>query len=129
MADNVIAGLESGKLDRRIMVQRAIVTPDEANDPIPTWTYQFSRWAQKQDLSPVQTVGAGQVLRYCDTAWILRWDTQSKSIAPEDHRFIWQGVIYEIVGVAEITMGRMEGLRFLCSSRPDQRGERAPING
>lgn len=122
-------GMDSGDLDRRVTVQRGTIVADRANDQVMTWADAFKRWAKKLDMNPVQTVGAGQVLRMVDTAWIFRWDTESRSIGPESHRFIWRGTIYEIVGVAETTVGRMDGLRFLCCSRPDLIGERARANG
>lgn len=120
---------ESAVYDRRVLVQRGTIVPDAANDQVMEWADLFERWAGKQDLAPVQFVGAGQVVRNIDTAWLMRWDSESGLIAPENHRIIWRGVIYEIVGVGEASGGRMDARRFLCCSRPDQRGERQPIDG
>jgi hypothetical protein len=65
--------------------------------------------------------------RQADTVWTLRWDSQSRAIAPENYRFMWRGTVYEIVGVTENKGGRMDALDFLTSSRPDLQGDRGRL--
>lgn len=122
--------LAAGTLDRRIEVFRATVTKDRAGDEVFTWdppAAKFNRWASKRDAYPREVSAAQALLREIDTVFTLRWDSQSRAIAPETYRMMWRGTVYTIVGVAESKGGRMDALDFLCSSRPDMRGDRSRL--
>lgn len=126
MAGN-IGSISAGELDRRIQVFKASETVDRAGDTVQTWDppeLKFDRWASKRDAYPREIQAAQALLRECDTVFTLRWDSQSRGIAPETYRFMWRGTVYMIVGVTENKGGRMDALDFLCSSRPDLRGDR-----
>lgn len=118
----------AGKLDRRIEVIRCTETRDEAGDVVQTWdppAEHYHRWANKRDSSGRESSAGQQVVRDIDTTWILRWDSQSRMIAPETFRFMWRGTVYEIVGVNEGRDTRFDTLEFTCCSRPDLRGDRS----
>lgn len=122
-----IGSVAAGDLDRRIQVFKAVETKDRSGDPVLTWDppeLKFHRWAAKRDAYPSEVSASQMQLRQCDTAWTLRWDSQSRAIAPENYRFLWHGTVYEIVGVSEAKGGRFDALVFLTSSRPDLRGDR-----
>lgn len=122
-----MANISIGELDRRIQVFKAKESRDAAGDPELTWDppdLKFDRWAAKRD-AYAREIQAAQILeREADTVWTLRWDRQSRAIAPENFRFMWRGTVYEIVGVTESTGGRFDALEFLTCSRPDLRGDR-----
>lgn len=115
--------LEAGKFDRRIMVQVATESKDGAGDVIKEWIDAFPRFARKQDSAGREFFGAAQVIREADVAFTVRDDSQSRSIAPETHRIIYQDKIFEIVGIAEGAV-REDVLLILCGTRPDHRGAR-----
>ena len=122
-------GISAGDLDRRILVLKARETRDAAGDTIQHWDppeLKFNRWAMKSDAYGREIKSAQQLVRDVDTVWSLRWDSQSRSIAPENFRFMWRGTVYEIVSVSE-GAGRMISIDFLCASRPDLRGDRGRI--
>lgn len=122
-----MTNISAGQLDRRIQVFRAAETKDRAGDLIQTWdppAAKFDRWANKRDAYPREIQAAQALLREIDTVFTLRWDSQSRAIAPESYRFMWRGTVYQIVGVSENKGGRMDALDFLCSSRPDLQGDR-----
>lgn len=122
-----MANISAGELDRRIQVFGAALSKDRAGDEVKTWdppAVKFDRWASKRDAYPREISAAQALLREADTVFTLRWDSQSRSIAPETYRFQWRGTVYEIVGVGENKGGRMDALDFVCSSRPDLRGDR-----
>lgn len=122
-----IGSIAAGDLDRRIQVMQATVTRTKAGDSLFTWdppALKFDRWANKRDASPSEVRAAQFLERQADTAFTMRWDSQSRSIAPETYRFMWRGTVYTIVGVTEGKGGRMDTLIFLTSSRPDLQGSR-----
>lgn len=127
----------AGDLDRIVYIEEATVGADAAGDEVTTWgppttpiawPRRGRRWASRKDREPRETPGdlTNQVTsRSFDTVWRLRQDRYSKAIAPETFRLTYKGQVFEIVGVVE-DEGRGEGLKLLCSSRPDHRGSRAP---
>lgn len=114
--------MKSGAFDRRITVQSATFAPDGMGDPVPTWTTQFKRWAKKSENGMAQGEGAGSVLRETAVSWILRDDSGSRQIAPENWRIIYEGRIYVINGISEAKEGRHAYRQVLTTTRPDQRG-------
>jgi head-tail adaptor len=124
--------VEIGEFDRRIEVLEATVTKDSAGDLLFNWeapAQRFGRWAKKRDSFPSEIQAAQMTLRQVDTTFVLRWDTQSRLIAPENYRFMWRGTVYEIVGINEGRAHRMRTLEFTCSSRPDLVGSRGRLTG
>lgn len=113
----------AGKLDRRVTVEAAVENPDAAGDEVKTWTVAFHRWAAKSDAYGREIKSAQQLVRDVDTIWTMRYDTESRSISPELHRFLYLGTVYEIVSISEGS-GRFDTLDFLTASRPDLRGDR-----
>ncbi len=119
--------LAAGELDRRITIEVAVKGRDSSNGVTINWEVAFKRWAAKQDNSGQELAYDEQTLRQADTIWILRYDSQSLSIAPETHRIVHHGTVYKIIGIGENT-GRLDGLRLLTSSRPDAEGARGWTN-
>lgn len=127
--------LAAGDLDRRITIEVATETKDDAGDvlrdvwgPPPGWPSGGKRWASKRDGRPQESPALGvaqQVLRQVDTVFTLRWDRFTRDIAPETFRVVYQDRAYEIVGLGEAD--RSDGVILLCSSRPDQRGAAGPV--
>lgn len=114
----------AGNFDRRIQVQAATMTRDRSGDSIPTWADAFKRWAEKTDNRGFETQGSQELVRTGDTVWILRSDTESRAIAPEKHRFVYDGRIYEIIAIQESKNTRGDRLEFLTTTRPDAGGAR-----
>lgn len=122
-----IGSVAAGDLDRRIQVFRCAETRSKSGDVIQTWdppAAKFDRWANKRDAYSSEVQAAQMLERQADTVWTLRWDSQSRGIAPETFRFMWRGTVYTIVGITEGKGGRFDTLLFLTSSRPDLRGDR-----
>lgn len=119
----------AGKFDRRIQVQTATFTNDAAGDPIPTWADAFKRWAIKRERGMVQGQGATGVLRETAIQWTLRDDTESRAIAPETHRIVYEGRVHIINGISEGEEGRHKVRIVMTTTRPDQRGTVGEGNG
>lgn len=114
----------AGDLDRRIEIELGTKSRDASQDEIITWATAFKRWAGMKQSSGREFMGAAQVIRDADTVWTIRYDSESRTIAPESHRVRYGGAIFEIVGIAEATEGRKDYLLLLTSSRPDLVGAR-----
>jgi head-tail adaptor len=122
-------GMPSGDLDKRVRIERDTVSKDDAGDEVHTWGLAFKRWAKRKDLTVSgrmrENTAPQVVLRDSDTMWVLRYDSQSLLIAPEEYRLVHHDKVYEIVGIGEES-GREVGLLLLTASRPDKRGSAGP---
>lgn len=118
-----MANIEAGKLDRRITIQAATDSRDEANDVVKTWADAFPRWARVADQRGFETVGAQQLVRTADTVFTIRNTERARTIFPESHRIEYKGKIYEIISIQE-GKARGDTLEILASSRPDGVGAR-----
>ena len=115
----------SGKLDRRLLIQTLDPAIDAAGDVLLTsWSDGFKLWAM---LVPrpmgVENVTPGGVLRQFDTIFGVRDGLKARSIAPESHRILWHGRVYELISVAP-NATRLDLLNLLVSARPDLSGAR-----
>lgn len=120
-----MAYVESGDLDRRIQIQEAVETKDTAGDVISTaWVDLFKLWAKRvpRSAGTERSIQAG-VLREFDVRFEVRDGRKAQSIAPETHRVLYKGRIYEIVGTVAL-QERQDLIGLLCAARPDQRGSR-----
>lgn len=115
--------MDAGKFDRRIQIQSATFAPDDAGDPVPTWTDAFKRWARYRPRGTSQGEGAGQTLRQLSADFTIRNDRQARTIAPESFRILYDGRLYVINGITESEDGQRHELLVLsASTRPDLRG-------
>lgn len=120
--------IAAGDLDRRIQIWEATETQDNAGDTIKDYSLRFERWAGMRQQRPVEVQGAQQLVRTFDCVFTMREDAATKAIAPETFKIVHSGRDFMIVGVQR-TPNRHDGLDFLCTSRPDMRGAKAPDSG
>lgn len=113
----------AGDFDRRITVQVATETKDGAGDVVLTWADDFPLWASKSDSRGREFFGAQQTIRDADTAFTVRSTSETRAIAPEKNRVVYQDRVFEIVGISE-GKERGDSLVILTASRPDMRGAR-----
>lgn len=120
----------AGELDRRILVQSLYEKRDASGDVVRSdWSDYTRLWSKRVVRSGSSTIGqeeaSGQgVLRQFDMVWIVRSSKTSLLIAPETHRILYLGRVYEIVGI-EAGRDRADTVQILTCARPDQRGSRA----
>jgi SPP1 family predicted phage head-tail adaptor len=119
--------VSAGELDRRIQIQLATEIKDAAGDMVPAWSDAFRLFAKKTDRSGFETNGAQQLIRAGDTVFEIRRSARALAITPELHRVVYDGRIYQIVGIQE-GKSRKDSLQLLTSSRPDGRGDRGREN-
>lgn len=118
--------MDAGQFDRRIFVEFATFVNDEAGDPVAEWAPAFKRWAKREFIGGSQGEAAGATAREHSVNWILRDDSETRAMAPETYRIVYEGRPYIINGIAESKQGR-HCLRVVqTSTRPDLRGTVAP---
>lgn len=122
----------AGEFDRRITVQEIVEKKDAAGDVVPaSWSDYARLWAKRQAKSGGAGIGqedgqAQGVLRQFDMVWVVRTSATTRAIAPETHRILYKGRVYEIVGILE-GRDRHDVIQILTAARPDQRGSRGDV--
>ena len=105
--------IAAGDLDRRITIERAIITADEYGNSVESWGAFATVWSKVTHVSDGEKWKAAEVGAHVDTRFLIRWGF---SVTPLD-RVIYDGRVYSINGVKEI--GRREGQELSTSARAD----------
>jgi len=109
--------LAAGSLDRRLVLQKRVVTANALNEEVETFTDLAKVWASKTDVSDAEKVRAQQVGAEITTRFQIRWASAWATLNPKD-RCVCEGREYEITGVKEL--GRRVGLEITACARADQ---------
>ena len=112
-----MAEIDTGKLDKRVRLERATVTEDARGAEVKTWAPLKTVWAQRMQQRPFEAWRAGGTAAELETAWRIRWGSEWGDLSPQDRlRFpaTDAGAVYEIIGVTEI--GRREGLEIVTKA-------------
>jgi head-tail adaptor len=94
-----------GKLDRRIIVQRATVADDGFASEVDSWSDFVAVWAMRRDVSDGEKLATGQVGARLQSRFTVRSSNSTRTITPQD-RVSHDGAFWEIVGVKETPDGR-----------------------
>lgn len=105
--------MEAGKLDRRISIERALVTIDAAGGEERDWYTHATVWAEVLPVSDGERWRAQEVAASVTTRFRIRWGA---GVEVTD-RIAYDGRVYEIVGVKEI--GRREGQEITAAARAE----------
>ncbi|HON00634.1 MAG TPA: phage head closure protein [Acidobacteriota bacterium] len=105
--------MRSGRLDRRIKLQRKTVVENSYGEPIETWVDLATVWAEYLPARSVERYAATQMMAEVDTRWRIRYRTD---LTPID-RLSYAGRLYDVTGVVE--MGRREGLEIYSKARAE----------
>ncbi len=98
----------TGRLDRRIVIERFTTSTNEFNEPVEAWVTFTSVWARRRDGSDVvktEILGAEQVGAYLLTHFTIRSSAQAKTVTPKD-QINYDGHIWNIKGTKETAEGR-----------------------
>lgn len=115
----------AGDLDRRLQIQELVPQKDSAGDVLRTvWRDVFKLWAKRKPGAIGQEIATDNgVVRQHDVTWYVRAGRKSQSLAPEIHRVLYKGRVFEIVGILPGDL-REDLVQLLTSARPDKRGDR-----
>jgi len=106
--------MRAGRLDRRVRIERAVVTKNAHNEPVSTWELLAEVWAGKRDLATTERFASAQVAADITTEFTIRF----RSDVTPKHRLVIDGLIYDIKGSKEL--GRREGLIIMAAARTDE---------
>ncbi len=99
--------MESGKLDRRVTIQRRIETQNEYGEAVITYADEVTVWAEVLPLSGRELFLAAQTVPEAQLKINIRWRPE----LTERHRIFYDGLVWDILHLAEI--GRREGIQIL----------------
>lgn len=94
-----------GKLDRRIVIERATVTRDGYGQQIETWSTHMTIWAGREDLSDGERVSNARINSSLASRFVVRYSAASSGILPTD-RIHYDGARWNISGIKETKHGR-----------------------
>lgn len=106
-----------GKLDRRVIIERATVTADAFNEPIPAWTTFATVWASRQDVSDGENISAGRTTAMAASRFVIRNAGTAAGLTTQD-RLNYDG-IWNIEGIKETKEGRNRYLELTCTRNAD----------
>jgi len=108
--------MRAGRLDRRIVIQRAISSADAFNQPVETFSTLATVWAEAIPVNDGERMKAGQTLADKMIRFTIRYSSTVDNVDPRD-RIVFDGRTYDIAGVKEI--GRREGLEITATARAE----------
>jgi SPP1 family predicted phage head-tail adaptor len=106
--------VRAGKLNRRVTIQRPVPDRNEVGEDIITWETLGVVWASIEPIKGREALIANQLLAEMDTRIRIRWSESVQDIS-EKWRLVHQGLIYNIVSIANINLGNKE-LEIMCKS-------------
>lgn len=110
--------MAAGKLDRRIVIERATTTFDAFNSPVETWAPLLTVWAERKDVSDAEKVSAGQVSSMLMSRFVIRSSVAAKGVTPKD-RVSYDGAVWNIFGIKETPHGRNRFLEITAGRNLD----------
>lgn len=109
-------GISAGRLDRRIVIERATYTQNAMGEQVPTWAPLATVWAEATPLSDGERIRAAEVSAEISMRFVIRWSPLVEDVNPKD-RVSYDGRIWNLWGVKEI--GRREGLELTAGARAE----------
>ena len=108
--------MNAGKLDRRITIRRAVMTPNAFNELVATWMDLATVWAGRRDASAAESYRAQEVGAQITTRFTIRWSPDVAGVDPKD-RLRFEGRDYDITAVRDI--GRRQWREIDAVARSD----------
>lgn len=110
--------MSAGQLDRRVRLDRAVVTRDQFGGDAREWVPIGTVWASRQDASDAEQMSASQVNAVKISRFVVRSSQMTRSITPQD-RVFYDDVDWDIQGVKETRDGRLAFLEITAQRRVD----------
>ena len=105
--------MRSGRLDRRITLQRKTVTENSYGEPVETWKDLGTVWAEYLPVRGAERYASMQTVGEIEIKWRIRY---RPGLTPID-RIVYKGHTHDVTGLIEI--GRREGLEIYTKGRAE----------
>lgn len=106
--------IRSGRLDKRITIQRKTLTDNEYGEPVETWADLVTLWAIYLPARGSERFAAQQQIAEIDTVFRIRY---RQNITVTD-RIIYNGRTYDIKAVVDMC-GRKDGIELYAKARAE----------
>lgn len=109
----------SGKLNRRVTIERVGWTKNEFNEDVEAWLPIMSVWAQRKDASDLvktEILAAEQVGSFQLVHFVIRSSSDARTVSPLD-RISHDGRIWEIRGTKETADGRARFIEVTAATK------------
>jgi len=103
----------AGKLDRRIIIERATFVLDAFGAAIPSWDEVATVWAEVTPISDAERWAAAEIAATVTTRFRIRWGV---GVTVQD-RIRFEGRLYDISGTKEV--GRRQWQELTASARAE----------
>jgi len=105
-----------GKMDRRIVIERAALTTNQYGERAEAWATYATVWAEVSYKygSGTESIQSDQILTKQPVSFTIRFSADVSGVIPSD-RVSYDGNYYQIEALQEI--GRREGLRIVTTLR------------
>lgn len=105
--------MRSGRLDKRIKLQRKTISENSFGEPIETWADIKTVWAEYLPMRGAERYASAQTIAEADTRWRIRY---RDGITPVD-RIYYNNTVYDVQSVVEL--GRKSGLELYTKTRAE----------
>lgn len=92
--------ISAGRLNRRIVIERATETANDYGEAIQTWGEYATLWAERRDVSDGEMIAAGELGAYLAARFTVRRSSVTEAITPRD-RLRHEGAVWNIQAVRE----------------------------
>ena len=108
--------MQAGALNRRIRIDRGILTRDGLGGEVRTWQPLTTVWAAMTQISDGERMRADERAAELSARFVIRWSLLAASIDPQD-RVIYAGKTHHIFAVKEL--GFREGIEITAGARAE----------
>jgi SPP1 family predicted phage head-tail adaptor len=115
----------AGRMDRRLVIQRASTSRNDFNEPIETWSTLTTVYANRRDASAGEAYKAQEVGAEISCRFTVRFSSVLATVTPTD-RILYSGRLYNITGVRETKRNRWLEIDTIARSDEPMMGENSP---
>ena len=101
MSTNLGHIVKIGQLDRKITIQQATTTIDDARQEVKTWSTYSEPFAKRMDGGGKEAVDAGRETDFSKVIFTIRYDAN----VTQKMRVLYKGIEHDIIQINEIRTG------------------------
>ena len=115
--------IKAGRLNRRIIIQRATTANNSMNEKVPSWAALKTVWAEVKPAPATESMANGETVAHATTAFLIRYAPTLADVNAKD-RIIYGGRTYDIQGAVDAAdhdrrLRPREGILITATNRGD----------